>query len=277
MITGFRSIQRAAKADAGLLLPEIPELDTLYRSEFKVKFRRGQTTMITGESGSQKSGFMLWLARKWNLPTIYFSADLEEHTAMTRLAASYSGDSTEVVAWNIRHGGAHVYAEELEASNIWFVYDPNPSLDTVYGEIDAFVELYDQFPSVIVIDNMMDMIMEGADNEFSAMKQMILELKSLARDTSASVFILHHMLTDTRPTRDHDTDAPGGVGRISGKVSQTAGLILSVALAAGNIFRVAVIKNRTGKGDKSGKTYLQYRADPSTNRFFPLSTRSEHD
>jgi hypothetical protein len=268
VITGFRSIQRAAKADAGVILPEIPELDTLYRSEFRVKFRRGQTTMITGESGTQKSGFMLWLCRKWNVPTIYFSADLEEHTAMTRLAASITGDSTETVAYNIRHGGSHAYAEALEESNIWFCYDPNPSLDTVYGEIAAFVELYDMYPAVVVIDNMMDMILDGAENEFSAMKQMILELKSLARDTSASVFILHHMLTDTRPLKGEDPEAPGGVGRISGKVSQTAGLILSVALTAGNIFRIAVIKNRTGKGDKSGRTYLQYRADPSTNRFF---------
>lgn len=270
MIRGQRSIQRSAKADAGIPLPEISALETLYRSEFKVKMRRGQTMMIAGESGSQKSGFALWMATQWNLPTIYFSADLEEHTAMTRLAASLTGDSTETVAYNIRQGGSSHYAEAMEDSNLWFVYDPNPSLDTVYEEIDAFVELYDAYPAVIVIDNMMDMILDGADNEFSAMKEMVKELKALARETSAAVIILHHMLQDTRPNKGEDPNGVRPIGYLSGKISQTAGLILSVALDEANFFKVGVIKNRTGKADKTGQTYLKFRADPPTNRFFAL-------
>lgn len=268
MITGFRSIQRTAKADAGIILPEIPSLDTLYRSDFRVKFRRGQTCMITGEPGAWKSGLMLYLAINWNLPTIYFSADMDEHTAMTRMAASLSGESAEQVAFDIRHGNAQQYAEEMENSNVWFCYDPNPSIDTIYGEIAAFVELYDAYPAVIVIDNMMDMIMDGAENEFSAMKQMILELKSLARDTSSSVFILHHMLQDTKPVRGYDDGVPP-IGRISGKASQTAGLILSIAIED-TILKIGVIKHRYGKSDKTGRQFLQYRVDPAVNRIYPL-------
>lgn len=242
---------------------------TLYRGEFKVKFRRGQVCMVTGPSGSMKSMFTLYLVDQMNVEGLYFSADMEPHTANSRLLAMTVGEASETVSYNIRHGQAEQYASMVEESKLTFCYDPNPTIDTIWQELAAYVELYDRYPEVIVIDNMMDMVMDG-DSEYGAMKQMILELKSLARETEAAVFILHHM-SESGEGRDRpDPGKPSPRAKLLGKVSQTAGLILSVAFdRSQSLFNISVVKHRNGPDDPSGQLFYSYRADPGTARFSP--------
>lgn len=272
MLKASRSIQRAAHADAGRPLPRVPELNTLYEGDFKLRFRQGQVCMIFGQSGSQKSGFMLFLAQRFGLKTLYFSADMEEHTAMTRLAALVTGDTTETIGQRIRKvaGADMAYAEELDDLPIHFVYDPNPTLETLYEEIAAYVEMYDAYPEVIVVDNLADMVIEG-ENEFSGQKQMMLELKSLARDTSASVFVLHHA-SESGGVKEANPLEPAPKSKIMGKVSATPNTILSVALdpsSGSPIFKISVVKQRTGPSDATGRLHYRFRCDPERGRFFP--------
>lgn len=271
MIRGSRAIQRVARGDSGQVLPEIPELATLYQSRFKVKFRRGQAVMIAGMPNDGKSAFALFIAERWDVPGIYFSADMEEHTAMVRLASMKSGDSAEQVEGSLRAGGALSYAEDLDSSKIHFCFDANPSLQTIEDEIAAFVEMYDEYPAWIVVDNLMDVVMEG-ESEYSAMKQLILELKSVARDTGACLIMLHHM-SESGVGRDAPVSGfPPALKAVMGKVNQTAAMVLSVAKDdTEDIFRVAVVKHRNGPRDRSAKEYLEYRAELDRCRFHPMS------
>jgi replicative DNA helicase len=273
LIPASRSIGRSARTPGGKILPEVPELNSLYRGNFKVKFRRGQVCMVTGPSGAMKSMLTLWLVDRMDVDALYFSADMEESTATTRLAASRTGTPADTIAYRVAQGDAAFYAGVLSESRIQFCYDPNPTIETVWQELAAYVELYDRYPSVIVIDNMMDMVMDG-ESEYGAMKQMILELKTLARETEAGVFILHHM-TESGEGKDRpDASRPSPRRKLLGKVSQTAGLILSVAYdRAQSLFHIAVVKHRNGPDDPDANTYYSFRADPATARFFPRNVQ----
>lgn len=264
-----------ARSEKGAPLPEIPELATLHHGKFRVVFRRGQMTIIGGRSGAWKSGLMLFMAKKWNLPTIYVSADMEEDTALTREAAFVTHESTETIAHNIKHGGEAYYAERVDDSNIHWSFDPNPTLASIEMEIAAFVEMYDEYPAVIVIDNLMDCVWEGGENEYAGMKELLLEFKRLARETGAAVFVLHHMSeSEDRKTAERNEPAPRS--QILGKVSQTANRMLSVALD-GTEYMIAVVKQRNAPDDKHAKEFLRFRADPGRNLLFPWTARYDRD
>src|SRR6478735_276328 len=127
LIPASRSIGRTARTPSGRTLPEVPELNSLYRGNFKVKFRRGQVTMVTGPSGAMKSMFTLWLMSKVGEPTLYCSADMEEATATNRLAACLAGVPAETVAYDVSQGEAAYYQGILADSEIVFCFDPNPT------------------------------------------------------------------------------------------------------------------------------------------------------
>lgn len=260
-LTASRSLTHGRRA--GAPLPTIPELDTLTTGHFKFQFRQSELTMVAGQPGSQKSGFLLWLVSKWNLPTLYFSADSSSYTVSTRLAAAYTGDTTKTVGEGLRNGAEGYYQDILDDAPARFCYDPNPTYETIEQEIDAWVELFDSYPQVIVVDNLMDVVGAG-DSEFQANKDVLLELKTIARRTEACVVVLHHMSeTGTDPSK------PAPRKAVMGKVNQTPENILSVALD-GDVFMVSVVKHRSGPGDATAGKFERLLCRPECNRFEPL-------
>ncbi|PVU81351.1 hypothetical protein DDP54_15740 (plasmid) [Cellulomonas sp. WB94] len=224
MLTASRSLGRAV--ETGRPLPEVPGLEDLYRGYFRCRPRRGQVCLIAGQPGAGKSGLALWWVDQMNIPALYHSADMAPHTAVTRLAAIRTGDAVSEVSEGLAGAGDAYYAAALESSKIRFCFDPNPTLDTIYEEIEAWVELTDSFPQVIVIDNLMDVLGDG-DNETAIYKAVLLEAKTIARETGAAVFVLHHM----SEAAGHPDDPPARKF-ILGKAAQTPEVILSVALGS---------------------------------------------
>lgn len=257
-LTAARSLTHGRTA--GAPLPYVPELDTLFNGHFKFRFRQSELTMIAGQPGSQKSGFTLWYASRLNIPTLYFSADSSSYTASTRLAAAYTGHTTEQVGKGLREGADGYYEAVLDESPIRFCYDPNPTYATIEQEVTAWVELFDSFPQLIVVDNLMDVVGAG-ESEFQANKDVLLELKTIARSTGACVIVLHHMSeSGTDPSK------PAPRKAVMGKVNQTPENILSVALD-GDVFMVSVVKHRSGPGDATGQRFERLLCRPERNRF----------
>src|SRR5674476_643068 len=265
MLSATRSAERAA--ESGRPLPEVPALYGLYHSEFKCRPRRGQVTMIFGQPASQKSGFALWWTAQMNLPTLYFSADMAQHTAITRLGAILTGETVDQVSSGLESIEANRYVEALVDSNLRFCFDPDPTPGTITEELEAWVEMWDSFPEVIVIDNLMDMNVDS-DSELMANKQMMLYAKSLARDTGAAIFILHHASENSS-----DPTEPAPRRAVMNKVSQSPEAILSVALDyKPGEFKIGVVKYRSGKCDPTGRTYVTLRCEPEYAQFYPSRT-----
>jgi RecA-family ATPase len=262
VLTASRALQKARST--GHPLPEVPELAGLYRAGCRPK--RGQMLLLTGMPKAGKSLFGLWWVKQMGLPTLYVSADMDSHEAMTRLAASQTGTPSDKVAEHLlAEGGADYYSGEIEDIPIQWVFESAPSLWDLEEELDAYVEAYGYWPEVIVIDNLMNVVgdTEG-DDPTVGMQGILKALHGLARTTGAAIFVLHHVSEAIQK----DATVPAPRAGIQGKVSQLPEICLTVALdPATNRFGVACVANRSGPCDPTGKLFTSLRSIPELCRF----------
>lgn len=253
MLTAARAVTRAVStADP---LPEVPALAAWYAAG--VRPRKGQLIMVAGLPKAGKSNFAMWWVAEMRLPTLYFSADMSQHTASTRLSAWASGHTVEAVTRAFEHGAGELYADDLADCPIQWCFDSSPSTEDVHLELDAYIEAHERYPSVICIDNMLNI---QASEEFSGQQFIMQELHSLARLTGATVIVLHHC--SEGQVKDSAVTKPPPRSAIMNKINQLPELIFTVALEpAASEFRVACVANRNGRGDPTGETYIRLRAD----------------
>ena len=199
--------------------------------------------MVAAAPNAGKSMFALIYAVKAKVPTLFFSADTDIATVMMRAASHLSGHSQLMVEANL-NSNRHYYDKHLDnLENIQFVFDSSPSLDDIELEIKAYVELFGIPPELIVIDNLMNVAAE-TDNEWSGLRQIMLELHDMARKTEACVLVLHHV---SEQSEYGSPSMPPPRRAIHGKVSQLPALILTLGYDPGQgMLRVAAVKNRFG-------------------------------
>lgn len=221
--------------------------------------------MIAGRSGALKSSLALWWTSQMNLPTLYFSADMSAYQASIRLACSLMGMTTDQVEARFKRpeGRAEIMAL-LAPLNLNFSYGPI-TWHGVDDELTAYVELYDEFPQVIVIDNLMDI--EGTESDYTMQMAAMQSISDLSRATGATVIVLHHA-SDKSQDASSDPYSPPARKEIKGGMSEKPESVLTVGLNPHNhLFQVAVTKNRMGSQDPTGRTTAKFRARPAETRF----------
>jgi predicted ATP-dependent serine protease len=218
----------------------------------KIIFRRSEVSLIAGTPGAGKSTLALALALRMQAPTLYVSADTNAHTMAMRLYSMIEGVS-QTDAEKIISEQPELAKEKLaQARHIYWSFDSSPSLSDLDDEVTALEETLGESPALIVVDNLMDINMDGGE-EFGAMRSALKELKYLARDTNAAVVVLHH-------TKEGYSGTPCQPrSSVQGMVNQLPALILTVGQQDG-MLGVASVKNRYGKADPSGNSpvWLQF-------------------
>ena len=216
----------------------------------EIKFRRGQVCMVAAAPNAGKSMFSLVYAIKAKVPTLFFSADTDTATVMLRASAHLAGHTQQTVENQISIN-PEAYDEVLQGiSHIQWVFDSSPNLDDIESEIKAYIELYGIAPQLIVIDNLMNVVAE-TDNEWSGLRQIMIELHDMARKTDACVMVLHHV---SEQSEYGNMTEPPHRRAIHGKVSQLPALILTLGYNPfEHTLRVAAVKNRFGKHSVDGK------------------------
>jgi predicted ATP-dependent serine protease len=218
----------------------------------KIIFRRSEVSLIAGTPGAGKSTLALALALRMQAPTLYVSADTNAHTMAMRLYSMIEGVS-QTDAEKIISEQPDLAKEKLaQARHIYWSFDSSPSLSDLDDEVTALEETLGESPALIVVDNLMDINMDGGE-EFGAMRSALKELKYLARDTNAAVVVLHHTKEGYSGTPCQPRSA------VQGMVNQLPALILTVGQQDG-MLGVASVKNRYGKADPSGNNpvWLQF-------------------
>jgi predicted ATP-dependent serine protease len=218
----------------------------------KIIFRRSEVSLIAGTPGAGKSTLALALALRMQAPTLYVSADTNAHTMAMRLYSMIEGVS-QTDAEKIISEQPELAKEKLaQARHIYWSFDSSPSLSDLDDEVTALEETLGDSPALIVVDNLMDINMDGGE-EFGAMRSALKELKYLARDTNAAVVVLHHTKEGYSGTPCQPRSA------VQGMVNQLPALILTVGQQDG-MLGVASVKNRYGKADPSGNSpvWLQF-------------------
>jgi archaellum biogenesis ATPase FlaH len=254
MLTAARALNRAKAATP---LPIVAELLPLH--ELGVLPRLGQLMMIVGQPGAGKSTFVLWYAFKLGLDCLYFSADMAAHTATTRHGALALDRTVSFVSDAVENGGTEFVQEALAESRIQWCFDSSPSLDDIADELAAYVEIWDKYPELIIVDNVLNVDGVGGD-DVGGIRFVLSELHRLCRETGSAVIALHHAREEGDPLRPSPRD------KIQGKVSQLPELIITVALD-GPEFLMAPVKNRNGFQDPTGNTYRRLTAHPEKASF----------
>src|SRR5690606_26096322 len=128
------------------------------------------------------------------LPTLYFSADMSAFTASARLASMMSGKRTEEIEEAMALGGGERFEIEEALRPLEDTYTFSFGSPITWGQVDeeiaAFVEFNDEFPQVMVFDNLMDI--EGAETDYSGQMEAMGYIMELARLTGALCLVLHH-------------------------------------------------------------------------------------
>lgn len=220
--------------------------------------------MVVGQPGSMKSAFTMWTCDQWNLPTLYLCADMSAHTAVTRLASLRTGMDHEDVSRAFEANGPESawIEEELGESQIKFIFDDSPALEDVEEQLAAWVERFDDYPEILVIDNLIDLD-QDSDDEYAAWQDALQWFKSLCRRYGMTIIVIHHARELAK------SDFPSPRKDIQGKVTKTPELVISVSLTPENAFRAATVKNRTGPQDPMARSGVEFTAMPRSMSFQP--------
>ena len=155
-------------------------------------------------------------------------------------------------------------AESILADNnhLYWSFESSPTLKDLDEEVSAFETIWGRSPTLIVVDNLMDVAMDGHE-EFGGMRQAMKELKFLARDTNAAVLVLHHTQEGVSGSPCQPRSA------LQGKVAQVPAMVLTMGqktLPNGidTYLCLAPVKNRYGRSDQTGNTYVELSFDPGS-------------
>lgn len=225
--------------------------------------------MVAGRSGTQKSGFALWYTAMMNCKTLYFSADMSAFTASSRLACTMTGDSTEVVEASMAAGGPvrQQYLDALKPLNFTFSFGSPITWRQVDEELEAYVELWDEYPEVIVFDNLMDF--DGAEADYTEQMSVMSAITELARYSGATCIVLHHASDKTWQATSNPWKPPAR-SEIKNGMAEKPELTLGVALDPTSFeYNIAVLKQRMGPSNPSGERYATLRCRPEITRFEP--------
>lgn len=213
-----------------------------------------------------KTILALNLVDRISVPTLYFSSDSDDFTMASRVLAMKSGETVEVTEeWT--RSEVDRSQRILEAfDHVRWSFNSGPSLDHMELIADAYAEVNGEYPHMVVIDIMMDVDYEGVDQQnYWALSN---ELKALARKWMAAVLIVHHSSEGVEGKPCPPRSA------IMGKANQLPVLILTLApeiVGDETHLLVAIVKNRFGTADLTGKTFFALKAQPELCRIQPLA------
>ena len=222
--------------------------------------RRAEVTVIAGTPGAGKSSIALAIAARVKFPTLYFSADTNAHTMAMRLIAMTHSVPQTTAETMLKKEPEKAMEILLHNNHLFWCFESTPTLKDLDEEVSAFETVWGRSPTLIVVDNLMDIAMDGHE-EFQGMRAAMKELKYLARDTNAAVLVLHH----TKEGFEGYPCQPRNA--VQGLVNQIPAMVLTIGqMKQGdtNMLCVAPVKNRYGRADQTGNNYVTLSFDPDS-------------
>lgn len=246
---------RRIRGSAGEVLDvKFPSLDAN-----EIKFVRGQLVLVAAGPGTGKSVFALNLALAAESPCLYFSADSDSFTQVTRSIAITKQMTVEDAKARVLEEGR--LPKEIEDGisklQIRFDYLASPSLDDIELRMDSYQEVYGEYPELVIIDNITNVRSDNSDDDpFSGLETLLDYLHTMARDTEACIVCLHHV---TGPFNDGDKPIP--LSGIKGQVGRVPEMVLTMyrnsAFNGADYLCVCAVKNRGGRADPTGHNVTQ--------------------
>ncbi|MFD5308290.1 AAA family ATPase [Streptomyces ardesiacus] len=247
----------------------IPNLSEALRKK-EVEFQRGVLSLVVAGPGTGKSLFAVNLALAGSLPVMYWSADSNAATQISRATAMLTGDNVKDVKKALQADKFGEY-ERVLGDKWWirFNYDAMPTPEDMEADLAVYYEVFGCYPHLCVVDNITNVDTGGAGDAESftfGLEGMCEYLNDMARQTEAHVMALHHV------TGEHsDGLKPIPLSGVKGKIHRVPALILTIHrepddLGVTNTLNISPVKNREGFNDPSGNTFVRMELDRSSLR-----------
>lgn len=218
---------------------------------------KGQLCLVCAAPGSGKSIFVLTLAAKSGISTLYFSPDSDKPTQLSRLLSISLGWDSDRAKDRVNR--TDVGTEGLAAfrsTKVRFDFRSSLTLPAMEQTLRAYDEVYGDYPSLIIVDNVTNVRTElNAEDPFAGLEVVMEELHEMARETGACVIGLHHV-----QGQYNDGDKPIPLGGIKGQIARVPETVLTLHRGLENFgqeqLRVSTVKQRANRMDPSGQSWV---------------------
>lgn len=274
MLNAARALLRS-KASGGREFPRVAEFHDVYQLGWQPRY--GEMSMVAARSGSGKSTFGLFFALRSGLKTLYFSGDMSAFQASVKLACAVRHEDIDTVVSKLDGKERQTILDELP-TNITLVFG-EISYASISKNLDAYVELNNEYPELIVIDNLMDMA--GAQGDYAAQTDAMQWLHVLNRDIDSAIWVMAHA-TDKGERGRNSPHEPPPRSEIKNGLTEKPETVLTLGLNPHtDALNVAIVKQRLGPSDPSGRQYASVTSVADESRYVrvgqPLERRVESD
>lgn len=192
---------------------------------------------------------MLWLnlAIRMGVPTIYWSADTDQHDVSIRslsMLTLYTGKQIEE-SYTASDKAREVYDQAMKGVSVEWVFDTAIPADRVAERMEAFAEMRGEYPHLVVLDNLSNAV-QHEEQSRQEQSEFIMEMKRLGQFSKAHFAILAHA---KGMYENGTTPIPqGGVLNNLAKVPEVM-VTMHRADQHGAKLGINITKNRAGRPD----------------------------
>ncbi len=216
--------------------------------------------MVCAGPGAGKSAFTLSYTLKSRVPALYLSADSDAFEQLKRAVCILAGVNQATAARMILSDDLGGVKEALTGHPARFNYRASPTLDDVETSVAAYEEVYGEYPSLIVVDNVTNLRSEMSNGDpFDGLEGLMDYLNTMARETQACVLGLHHVTGEYS-----NSDKPIPMNGIKQQIHRVPVFVLTLWRPEDDRLGVSAVKYRGGKADPSGKSYAELVFDGPT-------------
>lgn len=235
-------------------------------------FRRGQLVLVCAGPGTGKSALVLTLALRSGVPTLYFSADSDAYEQLVRSICIMTGATVGAARRAVLTDDLSEIEPALAGVPVRFNYSASPSLDTIEDSVKAYVQLYGDYPHLIVVDNITNVRTESIEGSGGSqrLEDLMDYLHDTARQTGACTIGLHHV---TGPHNDGEKPIP--MSGIKDQIGRVPEMILTVFRPERQLLGVSTVKNRGGRNDPSGMSFVELGFEGERMRIADLRSAAE--
>lgn len=229
-----------------------------------MRFYPGSVHLLAGMAGTYKSMITMQAVINMNVPTFVFSTDSDDLTMAARLYANATGKPYDNALGDIlRQPDTASSILKQRYGHIKWSFISDLDGDELWNHLYAYATRYGEYPKLIVVDILSDVVFENAESEWAALRSSMKQLNIVARETSAAVILVHHV---TEGARTNDMFPCPGRADIMGKDSRHPVLMVTFGKDGAGDLHVACVKLRHGTCDATGRTSFRMSVDPETSR-----------
>ena len=233
-----------------------------------VKMHTKEIVIVGGAPGSGKSLIAINLAMAVDYPVLYIAQDTPA-SVVARMVSIEKGWDLEKSMKELFSGAA---ADSLSAtmrekhSNI--VIERRPvSVERIENMLDAYEEWWGYPPPLVVVDNLIDMRVEGSTHaDMSFFTKTLPELKFLANEKNTCIMLLHHVVRRGENNQAGRGTAPLTLNDLYFAGEREARLVLGVYNNGEDALHVQVLKQQDGRSSADGNISVDLKWTPRMAR-----------